>query len=143
MLDGDELRNGLCQELGYSHVDRAENVRRAGCMAQLLNANGICAIVAMVSPDDGARRRAYAAIGVDRCIEVYVSTPLDVCEVRDPKGLYARARAQQMTQMTGVQAAYDEPLTPALRIDTSMTTPSVAVVQMLTVRDQAYPPLFP
>ena len=131
VIDGDELRTGLCKDLGFDEASRAENVRRAAHMAQLLNANAIHAVVAMVSPAAPARAAAYATIGVDRCKEVHVSTPLEVCEKRDPKGLYARARANQLTQMTGIQAGYESPESPALRIDTSQTELQVAVQQLL------------
>lgn len=131
VVDGDELRTGLCRDLGFDAVSRAENVRRAAHVAQLLNAQGVHAIVALISPAAQARQEAYATIGPDRCLEVHVSTPLAVCEQRDIKGLYARARAAQLLDMTGVQAPYEPPLHPALRIDTSVITLHDAVTQML------------
>lgn len=133
IIDGDELRAGLCSDLGFDALSRAENVRRAANMARLLNANAIHAVVAMVSPTAQARESAYAIIGIELCKEIHVSTPLHVCEARDTKGLYARARTDHTMQMTGVQAAYEIPLTPALRIDTSQLEPKMAVQQMLTV----------
>lgn len=134
IVDGDELRVGLCRDLGFDDASRAENVRRAAHVAQLLNANGVHAVVAMVSPSSAARACAYAIIGPERCLEIYVNTPLAVCEQRDPKGLYARARANQMTQMTGVQAGYEPPASPRLRVDTSQTELQVAVEQLLQVQ---------
>lgn len=131
VIDGDELRSGLCNDLGFDEASRAENVRRAAHLAQMLNANGIHAVVALVSPSAPARAAAYQVIGPQRCREIHVSTPLAVCEQRDTKGLYARARANQMAQMTGVQAAYEEPASPMLRIDTSVTDVSQAVARML------------
>lgn len=131
VVDGDELRAGLCHDLGFDAASRAENVRRAAQVACLLNANGIHAIVALVSPAADARALAYAAIGQGRCIEVHVSTPLEVCEKRDPKGLYARARANTLAAMTGVQAPYTPPLAPAVRIDTSLMDVPQAVAHML------------
>ncbi|RQO81740.1 adenylyl-sulfate kinase [Acidovorax sp. FJL06] len=131
VIDGDELRTGLCKDLGFDEASRAENVRRAAHMAQLLNANAIHAVVAMVSPASAARAAAYATIGVERCQEIHVSTPLEICEQRDPKGLYAKARANQLTQMTGIQAAYEAPVAPALRIDTSVIDVGQAVERML------------
>lgn len=100
-------------------------------MAQLLNSNAIHAVVAMVSPSIQARAAAYTTIGIGRCKEIHVSTPLEVCEKRDPKGLYARARANELTQMTGIQAGYEAPVSPALRIDTSQTEIQVAVQRLL------------
>lgn len=135
VIDGDELRAGLSNDLGFDEAGRAENVRRAAHMARLLNDNSIHAVVAMVSPASNARAEAYNVIGLARCREIFVSTPLDVCENRDPKGLYARARANQLTQMTGVQALYEKPVTPALTIDTSVTTLAESVDQMITCRD--------
>ncbi|WP_296277418.1 adenylyl-sulfate kinase [Pseudomonas sp. UBA7530] len=132
IIDGDELRAGLCNDLGFDVSSRAENVRRAAHMARLLNANAIHAVVAMVSPSSHAREAAYAIIGFECCKEIHVSTPLSVCEARDTKGLYARARNDHTMQMTGVQAAYEMPLTPALCIDTSQIELNVAVQQMLT-----------
>jgi len=131
VIDGDELRTGLCKDLGFDEASRAENVRRAAHMAQLLNANAIHAVVAMVSPASAARAAAYATIGVERCQEIHVSTPLEICEQRDPKGLYAKARTNQLTQMTGIQAAYEAPVAPALSIDTSVIDVGQAVACML------------
>lgn len=135
VIDGDELRSGLCTDLGFDEASRAENVRRAAHMARLLNDNAIHAVVALVSPAADARAAAYATIGLQRCKEIFVSTPLQVCEQRDPKGLYARARAHPLAQMTGVQAAYDTPLAPWLCIDTSVTDVTLAVAQMIACRN--------
>lgn len=139
VIDGDELRAGLCHDLGFDAASRAENVRRAAHMAQLLNANGIHAVVAMVSPSAPARQAAYTVIGRGRCKEIHISTPLQVCEQRDPKGLYAQARANQLTQMTGVQTGYEVPAAPALRIDTSQTELPAAVQQLLQAQADALP----
>lgn len=134
VIDGDELRVGLCNDLGFDDASRAENVRRAAHMAQLLNANAIHAVVAMVSPATEARRAAYATIGLaGHCKEIHVSTPLEVCEKRDPKGLYAKARANQLKHMTGIHAAYECPAAPALRIDTSQTALQESVQQLLNL----------
>ena len=100
VIDGDELRAGLCQDLGFDDASRAENVRRAAHMARLLNDNAIHGVVAMVSPAVDARAAAYATVGLQRCKEIFVSTPLQVCEQRDPKGLYARARVNPLAQMS-------------------------------------------
>lgn len=131
ILDGDELRAGLCQDLGFDEASRAENVRRASELARLLNVNAVHAVVAMVSPAAAARAAAYVTIGAERCREIHVSTPLQVCELRDPKGLYARARANSLAQMTGVQAPYEPPESPALRIDTSTVGLNEAVQLLL------------
>lgn len=133
VIDGDELRAGLCHDLGFDDASRAENVRRAAYMARLLNTNGVHAVVALISPAAEARSHAYASIGPQRCLEIHVSTPLTVCEQRDAKGLYARARVNQVAQMTGVHAPYEEPEKPALRIDTSQTDLHAAVRQLLAL----------
>lgn len=143
VIDGDKLRTGLCNDLGFDGASRAENVRRAAHMARLLNDNAIHAVVAMVSPANDARAAAYATIGLERCKEVFVSTPLEVCEKRDPKGLYARARTNQLAQMTGIQAAYEKPLAPLLCIDTSVTEWTLAVAQMIDCRIASSNPHYP
>lgn len=123
LLDGDELRRSLCSDLGYSPADRRENVRRTAEAARLLNDNGSFAIVAMITPLAEDRTRARRIIGVDAMIEVYVSTPLAVCESRDPKGLYKRARLGEIAEFTGVGAPYEVPQNPALALDTSTLSP--------------------
>lgn len=102
-------------------------------MARILNSNGIHAVVAMISPAAKERDAALALIGRDRCKEIYINTPLEICIQRDPKGLYARAGAGQLTQMTGIQSAYEPPPSPALRLDTSVTEVSQAVLQILAI----------
>jgi len=117
MLDGDNLRHGLCSDLGFSAEDRAENVRRVGEVAKLLAESGVVAIASLVSPYREARERVRAAheeAGVP-FYEVYVDTPLEVCEERDPKGLYAKARAGEITDLTGVGSPYEPPERPELR----------------------------
>lgn len=133
IVDGDELRCGLSQDLGFDDASRAENVRRAAHMARILNSNGIHAVVAMISPAAKERDAAFTLIGRERCKEIYINTPLAICVQRDPKGLYARAGAGQLTQMTGVHSAYEPPLHPTLSIDTSVTEVSEAVRQILAI----------
>jgi len=108
-LDGDNLRHGLCGDLGFSDGDREENVRRTGHVARILADAGVVAIVALVSPFQASRAAARAMHEADglRFIEVFVDTPLEECERRDPKGLYARARAGELDGMTGVSGAYE------------------------------------
>jgi bifunctional enzyme CysN/CysC len=113
-LDGDNLRHGLNGDLGFSPEDRAENVRRTAHAAALLAEAGVVALVALVSPyaaDRAAARAVHEAAGVP-FLEVFVSTPLAECERRDPKGLYARARAGEITGLTGVDDPYEPPETP-------------------------------
>ncbi|HTW14377.1 MAG TPA: adenylyl-sulfate kinase [Nocardioides sp.] len=121
LLDGDNLRHGLNADLGFSAADRAESVRRTGEVAKLLADAGQVAVVSLVSPDRAARdrvRRAHEAAGL-RFVEVFVDTPLEVCESRDPKGLYARARAGEIPDFTGVDAPYEAPEDPEVRLATA------------------------
>jgi adenylylsulfate kinase len=121
VIDGDQLRDGLSRDLGFSEGDRAESVRRAAELARLLNAQGIFAVVALISPLSAHREVARGIIGERGYFEVFVKTPLAVCEQRDPKGLYARARRGELGQFTGISAAYEAPARPAMEIDTQGT----------------------
>jgi bifunctional enzyme CysN/CysC len=114
VLDGDTLRTGLNQDLGFSREDRAENVRRTAEVARVLNDAGLVAIVALISPFRDERERARAIVGAERFVEVYVDTPLEVCEARDAKGLYARARSGEIPEFTGISSPYEPPATPGL-----------------------------
>jgi bifunctional enzyme CysN/CysC len=130
MLDGDNLRHGLNAGLGFSEEDRAENVRRVGEVAKLLAEAGSVSIVSLVSPFKNARDRVRAAheeAGIP-FHEVFVDTPLEECERRDPKGLYAKARAGEITDLTGVGSPYEAPLDPDLTTDPDL---EVAVRQIL------------
>ena len=120
LLDGDQLRHGLNRDLGFTLQDRHENIRRTAEVARLMNAAGLIVIAAFISPYRADRAMAADIIGAAHFIEVHVSTPLAVCEARDPKGLYAQARAGQIAQFTGVSAPYEAPLSPALSLDTQV-----------------------
>jgi len=116
LLDGDNLRHGLNGNLGFSAEDRAENVRRVGEVAKLMADAGTVVLVSLVSPYVADRERvraAHAAAGL-RFVEVFVDTPLEVCERRDPKGLYAKARAGELRGMTGIDDPYEPPARPEL-----------------------------
>lgn len=121
VLDGDELRRGLCADLGFSPQDREENMRRVAELAAWLNRTGLNAIVALVSPTLHGRERARQIIGAKCFVEIHVATPIDICRMRDPKGLYRKA-TQERFGLTGVDAPYETPLSPALTIDTSITS---------------------
>lgn len=115
-LDGDNLRLGLNADLGFSAADRDENVRRAGEVARLMAEAGVVALVPLISPYRAGRDRARAvheATGV-RFLEVFVDTPIELCERRDPKGLYAKARAGEITGFTGIDDPYESPEAPDL-----------------------------
>jgi bifunctional enzyme CysN/CysC len=118
LLDGDNLRHGLNADLGFTAADRTENIRRVGEVARLFADAGVVALVPVISPYRADRDRARAvhdAAGVP-FVEVFVDTPLAVCEARDPKGLYARARAGEITGFTGIDDPYEAPVAPDLRL---------------------------
>jgi bifunctional enzyme CysN/CysC len=133
MIDGDELRRGLCGDLGYDDASRRENVRRAGELALMLAHAGTVAVAALISPHADARA-AVRARHVDEglpFLEVFVDTPPAVCRERDPKGLYRRAAAGQIEGLTGFDAPYEPPQTPDVVLDTSELSiaQSVEIVQ--------------
>ena len=117
VLDGDNVRQGLNGDLGFSAADRTENIRRVGHLSRLFAEAGVVAISAFISPFRGDRDAVRALVG-ERFLEVHLSTPLEVCEARDPKGLYARARAGEIPQFTGISSPYESPETPELVLDT-------------------------
>jgi len=121
VLDGDNLRHGLNRDLGFSVTERRENIRRTAEMAKLLNDAGLIVIAALISPRRDDRAMAREIIGDSLFVEIYLSTPLDTCEQRDPKGLYARARCGEIAEFTGISAPYETPLDPDLTFDTSRT----------------------
>ncbi len=121
VLDGDNIRGGLNADLGFSHADRTENIRRVGQVAVLLADAGFLCISAFISPYRADRERARAAAG-GRFHEVYVRADLATCERRDPKGLYRRARAGQMSAFTAIDDVYEVPQSPELVVDTTIDT---------------------
>ena len=127
VLDGDNIRRGLAADLGFSHDDRTENIRRAGEVAALFAEAGFIVISAFISPYREDRARARAAAGEGSFHEVYVKASLEVCEKRDPKGLYRRARAGEIGDFTGISAPYEEPEHSELVIDTERLAPEEAV----------------
>jgi bifunctional enzyme CysN/CysC len=133
LLDGDNIRHGLSEDLGFSPGDRSEHIRRVGHVARLMADAGTIALVAMISPvaeDRAQLRRAHELANLP-FVEVFVDTPLAECERRDPKGLYARARAGQLEGFTGVDAPYEPPERPELRVDTSTTGVEEAACQII------------
>ncbi|MCF0134968.1 MAG: adenylyl-sulfate kinase [Lachnospiraceae bacterium] len=118
LLDGDDIRKGLCNNLGFGPEDRKENIRRVAEVCKLFNRNGIVAVAALISPAGGDRMQAKEIIGSDSFYEIHVSTPLEVCERRDAKGLYKKAREGKIKDFTGISSPYEEPNAPFLRINT-------------------------
>jgi adenylyl-sulfate kinase len=122
LLDGDNLRHGLCGDLGFDQLGRDENVRRVGEVAHLFADAGVVALVALISPYREGRRRVRELHERDGLpfVEVFVNTPLDECARRDPKGLYERSRTGDLPGLTGVDAPYEPPLSPELEVWPSM-----------------------
>ena len=135
MLDGDNVRHGLSDDLGFSPGDRAENIRRVGHLTRLFADAGVVALASLVSPleSDRAIARALNAAAKLPFIEVHVSTPLAECERRDPKGLYRKARAGELKGLTGLDAPYEAPLNPDLVIDTTGADIDDLVAEVLAV----------
>jgi bifunctional enzyme CysN/CysC len=137
VLDGDTLRHGLNRDLGFSDADREENVRRVGEVARLLADAGVVALVPVISPFRAGReavRVAHAAAGVP-FLEVFVDTPLAECERRDPKGLYARARAGALSGMTGIDSPYEPPPSPDLVLSPADGDPAAQAARLLARLD--------
>lgn len=132
-LDGDVLRTGISADLGFSAADRNENVRRAGEIALLLAEQGRIVVVSLVSPTRRSRdavRRRHEEAGI-AFLEVHVAAPLEVCEARDPKSLYRRARAGTITQMTGIDDPYEPPGSPEVVLATHLEPPEVTGAQLV------------
>ncbi|CBJ35674.1 MULTISPECIES: adenylyl-sulfate kinase [Ralstonia solanacearum species complex] len=119
ILDGDAVRQESSRDLGFSRADRSQNIRRVADRCRQLNDAGSWAIAAVISPYREDRERARRTVGESRFFEVYLATPLTVCERRDPKGLYRRARAGEIANFTGISDAYEVPQHPDLRFDTA------------------------
>jgi bifunctional enzyme CysN/CysC len=130
VLDGDNVRHGLCADLGFSEADRAENIRRVGEVAHLFAKAGMLVVTAFISPAQ-AERAKVRAIAPDAFHEVYVATDLAECERRDPKGLYKKARAGEIKDFTGISAPYEAPANPELAVATAGKSVDDAVAEVL------------
>lgn len=131
VLDGDNVRHGLCCDLGFSAADRDENIRRVAEVAKLMVASGLVVIVAFIAPFAAEREAARALFDPGEFVEVFVDAPLAVAEARDPKGLYAKARAGELTGLTGVDAPYEAPAAPELHLDTATLSAQAAADAVL------------
>ena len=120
LLDGDNIRHGLCKDLNFSDVDRQENIRRIGEVANLFMDAGIITITAFVSPFKADREKVRAIIGSDDFIEIYCSADIDVCEGRDTKGLYKKARLGEIKEFTGISSPYEIPSDPEIIVETGV-----------------------
>lgn len=131
ILDGDNVRHGLNRDLGFSDADRVENIRRVAEVAKLMLDAGLVVITAFISPFRGDREMARKLIGNDDFFEIHISTPLEICEERDPKGLYRKARNGELPNLTGIGSPYETPVSPELKIDTSTCSLDESVQRIL------------
>lgn len=131
VLDGDNVRTGINNNLGFSDADRTENIRRIAEVAKLFVQQGVIVACCFVSPTIAIREQAKAIIGADDFIEVFVDTPLEECERRDVKGLYAKARAGEVKDFTGISAPFEAPVSPAIRIATQGRTEEASTTELL------------
>ena len=137
ILDGDVMRTGLNSDLGFSPEDREENIRRLGEVASLFAGAVLVVLVAAISPYSSGRDAARRAAGSNPFLLVHVATALDVCEARDPKGLYARARAGELPEFTGVDAPYEIPEAPELTLDTANVSVGEVVERLVCLLDES------
>ncbi|MCG8015547.1 MAG: adenylyl-sulfate kinase [Candidatus Thiodiazotropha sp. 'RUGA'] len=131
LLDGDNVRHGLCNDLGFSDHDRQENIRRVGEVAKLMADAGLITLTAFISPFRADRRLAREIMPEGQFIEVYVDADLEVCKTRDPKGLYAKAQRGEIKQFTGIDSPYEVPEKPQVHIHADQITVAEAVNQLL------------
>ena len=130
-LDGDNMRHGLNRDLGFTAADRVENIRRVGEVAKLMVNSGLICITSFISPFESERKMARSLVSENEFIEVFIDTPLSVCEERDVKGLYAKARSGEIPNFTGISSPYESPENPEIRIDTTKQSPEEAANQII------------
>lgn len=133
LLDGDNIRTGINNNLGFSETDRIENIRRIAEVSKLFVDCGVVTLAAFISPTQEIRKNAEQIIGKDNFVEVFVSTPLETCEQRDIKGLYQKARKGEIKNFTGISSPFESPENPAISIDTSKFELGYCVEQLLDV----------
>lgn len=131
ILDGDNIRTGINNNLGFSEADRAENIRRIAEITKLFVANGLICIVSFISPTRSMRAMAREIIGLSDFAEIYIDTPIEVCEARDVKGLYKKARAGEITDFTGIHAPYEAPEHPDIIIQTASRTVNESLNELI------------
>lgn len=130
MLDGDVTRKGICSDLGFSEADRKENIRRIAEISRLFAETGIITICAFITPTEELRHLAQGIIGHDNMVNVFVDTPLEVCEARDVKGMYKKARKGEITDFTGVSAPFEVPEAPDIRLRTADFIPEQSIREL-------------
>jgi adenylyl-sulfate kinase len=131
LLDGDNVRHNLCKDLGFSHSDRAENIRRIGEVAKLMTDNGLIVLTAFISPFMRDRDMVRAIFNNNEFIEIFIDTPLEECENRDTKGLYKKARNGELKNYTGIDSPYEKPINPEIIIANSKVTVDEASDQVI------------
>ncbi|MBI1825235.1 MAG: adenylyl-sulfate kinase [Planctomycetes bacterium] len=137
VLDGDNIRHGLNKNLGFSAEDRQENIRRIGEVGKLFVDTGIITMTSFISPYRADRDNVRKTLGAGDFFEVFVNPPIDVCEQRDPKGLYKKARAGELKGFTGIDDPYEAPTNPELVLDTSKCTPQDAAILLIGLLEKA------
>ena len=136
VLDGDNIRHGLCKDLGFSDADREENIRRIGEVAKLFLDAGVVVLTAFVSPFKADRARARALVESGDFVEIHCAADLEVCESRDTKGLYAKARAGEIKEFTGISSPYEAPESPELQVDTGRQSLDDSVAQVISYLEE-------
>lgn len=136
LLDGDNVRHGLCADLGFSEADRTENLRRVGAVAGLMVDAGLIVLSAFISPLKSQREAVRQALPAGKFIEVYVATSLEECEKRDVKGLYQKARRGEIKNFTGISDPYEVPAQPDIKLDTGLLSLEQSVEQLLLLLQQ-------
>jgi adenylylsulfate kinase len=131
VLDGDNVRHGLCGDLGFSREDRSENIRRIGEAAKLFVDAGVVVLAAFISPFRADRERVRGLLMHGDFLEIYCRCPIETCEARDVKGLYKRARSGEVKEFTGISSPYEEPLAPELVVDTAKHDLAASVAMVL------------
>ena len=131
VLDGDNVRHGLCSDLGFSSKDRIENIRRIGEMAKLFMEAGVIVLTAFISPYRADRERVRGMVEHGDFIEIYCNAPIEICEARDVKGMYKKARAGQIPEFTGISSPYEAPQNPELSVDTGKEEIDASVQQVI------------
>lgn len=132
VFDGDNVRHGLCGDLGFSHEDRSENMRRIAEMVKLFVDAGVISLTAFISPLRADRLRVKEIVGPENLVEVYCNCPLEICEQRDVKGLYKKARAGIIKNYTGISAPYEPPEDPDIELDTAEETLDASIMKIIT-----------
>ncbi|CUU25039.1 adenosine 5'-phosphosulfate kinase [Duffyella gerundensis] len=136
LLDGDNVRHGLCSDLGFSDADRKENIRRVGEVAKLMVDAGLVVLTAFISPHRAERQMVRDTLDDGQFIEVFVDTPLAICEARDPKGLYKKARAGELRNFTGIDAVYEVPEQADIHLDGEQLVTKLATQVLDLLRDR-------